>query len=385
MAEPISPDVFDCIVVGAGIAGVSIACDLARDHSVLVLETEPRPGYHATGRSAAFYIPAYGNEVVRALTAASREFFEHPPAGFAVHPLLTPRGALYIGRADQRDALERFITERNELSDDLAMEDAAFARERVPVLKADYVDACVFEPGARQIDVDALLQGYLRGFRVGGGTLVGNARVETAERDGEIWQVRTRADLFQGRLLINAAGAWADEVAVAAGAVSCGLQPMRRTVCIVATPSGLDCGPWPAVADIDDAFYFIPENKRLLLSPAEETPVAPGDAYPDDLDVALAVDRLETATMLNVSRVDHQWAGLRTFAPDRNPVVGFDPAVEGFFWLAGQGGYGIQTAPALSRCAAALVRGTGVPPALTRLGVTETVLSPMRIAQDACA
>jgi len=363
MATPYSPDIFDCIVVGAGIAGVSAACDLARDHSVLILEAESTPGFHATGRSAAFFAQAYGNEVIRALTTASRNFFEHPPAGFVDHPLLTPRGALYIGRVDQRKALQSFFDECNDLIDDLVMEDAAFARERVPILKDDYLDGCIFEPGARQIDVDALLQGYLRGFRTGGGTLVGNARVESAERVGETWQVRTRTDLFQGRMLINAAGAWADEVAVAAGAAPCSLQPI----------------PWPAVADIDDTFYFVPENNRLLLSPADETPVAPGDALPDDLDVALAVDRLETATTFNVHRVVHQWAGLRTFAPDRTPVVGFDPVVAGFFWLAGQGGYGIQTAPALSQCAAALVRGAGIPPEPAALGVTETALSPARI------
>ncbi len=379
MTHPTSTDVFDCIVVGAGIAGVSAAYELARDQSVLILEAEAQPGYHATGRSAAFYTRSYGNAVIRALTAASREFYEHPPAGFAEHPLLTPRGALYIGRADQRAELESFFAERTALIDDLVLEDSAFAVKQVHILKDDLIDGCVFEPGARQIDVHALMQGYLRGFRAAGGTLVGNARVTNAERVGDIWQVRTRAGLFQGCLLVDAAGAWADEVAVAARVTSCGLQPMRRTACILETPDGMDCSAWPAVADIGQTFYFVPENNRLMLSPADETPVDPGDAYPDDLDVALAVDRMETATTLNVSRIVHQWAGLRTFAPDRTPVVGFDPAAEGFFWLAGQGGYGIQTAPALSRCAAALVRGADVPPDIVNLGVTDKILSPARI------
>jgi len=180
-------------------------------------------------------------------------------------------------------------------------------------------------------------------------------------------------------LLIDAAGAWADEVAVAAGAAPCGLQPLRRTVCIVALPTGMDCRRWPAMADVEDHFYCVPDNTRLLLSPADETPAIPGDAVPDDLDVAVAVDRLETATTLDVRRVVHQWAGLRTFAPDRSPVVGFDPVVEDFFWLAGQGGYGIQTAPALSRCAASLVRGEGIPAALNDLEVTDASLDPGRI------
>lgn len=383
MADASSSDVFDYIVVGAGIAGLSVAGELCRAQSVLVLETESQPGYHATGRSAAFYTQAYGNELIRLLTAASREFFEHPPAGFAAQPLLTPRGALYIGRADQRDSLQSFFAARKGLIDNLAMEDAAFARKLAPILKDGYVAGCVFEPGARQIDVHALLHGYLRVLRAAGGTLAGNARMASAERVGQTWQVRTPAGMFRGRVLIDAAGAWADEVAIAAGALPCGLQPMRRSACIVEMPAGMDCGAWPAVADIDDTFYFVPENNRLLLSPADETPMPPGDAYADDLDIAAAVDRLESATTLHVSRVIQQWAGLRTFTPDRTPVVGFDPSVDGFFWLAGQGGYGIQTAPALSRCAAALVGGAGVPRDLATLGVTETALSPARAQEDA--
>jgi len=373
--------VFDCIVVGAGIAGVSVACELAQDRTVLLLEAESQPGYHATGRSAAFFTEAYGNKTIRALTAASRAFFERPPAGFATHPLLTPRGALYIGRADQRGALEAFFARRRTLIEDLVMADATFARQQVPVLKEAYVDGCVFEPGARQIDVHALLQGYLRGLKSAGGTLLGNARVEAAERVDGHWQVRAGGRRFQGRLLIDAAGAWADEVAVAAGAAPCGLQPLRRSVCIVAMPDGMDCHRWPAMADVEDHFYCVPDNDRLLLSPADETPVVPADACPEDLDIALAVDRLETATTLNVRRVIQQWAGLRTFAPDRTPVVGFDTVVEDFFWLAGQGGYGIQTAPALSRCAASLVRGEGIPAGLNGLGVTDTALDPGRIQE----
>lgn len=378
MSDDLTSEIFDCLVVGAGIAGVSLAYELSRDRSVLIMETEAQPAYHATGRSAAFFTELFGNETIRALTAASREFFENPPVGFSAQPLLTPRGALYLGRVGQMTAVENFYNEAAGRVASLMLETAAFAYARVPILREGFVDGCVFEPDARQIDVDSFLQGYLRGFKVNGGRLLVNAEVTAAEFKQGLWTVRTASGDFRGKLLINAAGAWADDVAQMLGAGPAGLQPMRRTVCIVDAPGGFDVGGWPAVTDIDHSFYFVPDAGRLLLSPADETPMTACDAYPDDIDVAMAVDRLESATTMNVSRVIQQWAGLRTFASDRTPVVGPDPALDGFFWFAGQGGYGIQMAPALARCGAALIRGEGLPADVVAGGVSVDAMRPQR-------
>jgi len=369
-------------VVGAGMAGVSVACELARDRRVVLLEAESQPGYHATGRSAAFYVQAYGNEVIQALTTASRAFFEQPPASFTDQALLTPRGSLFIGGADQRAALESQYEAAADLVPGLALEDGAFAERLVPILRRGKIAACVWEPDARRIDVHALLQGYLRRFRAAGGEFLAGARVRALDRSGDSWSCETNRGVFTAGTLVNAAGAWADELAQLAGAEAVGLQPMRRTACIIDVPAGIDSETWPAVADVAETFYFIPEAGGLLLSPADETPSPPADAHPEDLDVAVAVDRFEAATTISVKRVRQSWAGLRTFAPDRSPVAGFDPRVDGFFWLAGQGGYGIQTAPALARYAAALIRGENVPSDLARLGVSEAALSPARFAQD---
>lgn len=349
-------DTSDYLIVGAGIAGASVAWELARDHSVTLLEAEDQPGFHATGRSAAFYSEIYGNEVIRALTAASRSFFESPPAGFADSPLLEPRGCVIYADQHQQADLEAHFAELRTDSDNIALESAEFALSRVPVLRPEQVAACIWEPDARRIDVHALFQGYLRGCRQRGGQLVVNARVEAASFESGAWSVTTPAGDFRGRVLVNAAGAWADEVAELGGVAPLGLTPLRRTVCIVATEPALDSSDWPAVTDAVESFYFVPDAGHLLLSPADETPAPAGDAYPDDLDVARAVDRLETATTLQVKKLVQEWAGLRTFSPDRSPVVGFDAAVENFFWLAGQGGYGIQTSPAVSRLAARLLQ-----------------------------
>lgn len=346
-------DTADVIIVGAGIAGVSLAARLAPRLRVIVLEAEPQPGYHATGRSAAFFVTAYGNALVRAVTVLSEGFYRQPPAGFSEVPLLNPREVVFFGRQDQRQALDRLHAEVPAL----VSVDAAWLLERVPVFAPGHVHAGLLDSSGGDLDVDAVLQGFLRQARHAGCVLHTGAPVVGMERSGGGWRLRTAGGAFSAPLVVNAAGAWADPLAGLAGLAPLGLQPLRRTAMLVPLPAGMDCRRWPFAVDVEEAFYFKPDAGQLLLSPADETPSAPCDAQAEEYDVALAVDRFEAATTLQVERVSHRWAGLRTFAPDKSFVVGFDPRAEGFFWLAGQGGYGVQSAPGLSALAAALLTG----------------------------
>ena len=369
---------YDFAIIGAGIAGASAAYELATRGSVLILEAESQPGYHTTGRSAAFFSEAYGKAVIRALTRGSRTFLESPPAGFCEHSLLVSSGAMFVGRDDQAQAIESYFEEISDLGESVSLSDGALAEKLVPVFRDGYVSQCIWEPDARAIDVNELLQAYLRCARTGGATLIKEARVTGLSRINECWNLVTGQGEFFAATLINAAGAWADKIGELAGANSIGLEPMRRTVCLFDPPAGQDISGWPLVIDIDEQFYFKPDAGKILLSPADETPMPPQDVHPDDLDIAIAVDRLEKATTLNVAKIDHRWAGLRSFVRDRSPVAGFDSAVDRFFWLAGQGGYGISTAPGMARCTAALCTGMGIPSDLRRLGITEDKLSPRR-------
>ncbi len=374
--------VTDFAVIGAGIAGASAAYELAAHGSVVLLEAESQPGYHTTGRSAAFFSEAYGNPIVRALTICSRDFLESPPPGFAEHPLLVPGGGIYIGREDQHQAIKELFAAASRNVDSIMLEDGEFATRIVPALRSGYVHSCVWEPGARAIDVNELLQAFLRGARLKGATIRTRERVIDLSRQREVWRLSTADSVFYAAILINAAGAWADEVGKLAGAKPIGLVPKRRTVCLFDPPSEFDISEWPLTVDVDEEFYFKPDAGKILLSPADETPMAPQDVQPDDLDVAVAVDRLEKATVLDVKRIDHKWAGLRSFVADKTPVVGFDDELDGFFWLAGQGGYGIATSPAMARCTAALATGSDLAADLGSLGVNEAQLSPVRCRAD---
>jgi len=343
----------DILVIGAGIAGASVADALATSSRVIVLEQEERPGLHSTGRSAALFSETYGNEVIRALSRASRAFLADPPHGFCETPLIRPRGTLYLASEDQLDrlrALEASTAAFETLS-------GAEVRARVPILRPEASAAALYEPGAMDIDVDALHQGFLRRLRRAGGQIVADARVTSLRRAAGGWTATTAPGEFSAPIVINAAGAWADQVASLAGLAPLGLQPKRRTAALIDGPADLDFAGWPLVIDVAETVYFKPDAGRLLISPADETDTGPGDAQPDDLDIAIAADRIEHMTTLTIRRIAHRWAGLRTFAPDRTPVCGFDPRCQGFFWLAGQGGYGIQTAPALAGLAARLVSG----------------------------
>lgn len=370
----------DVLIIGAGMAGASAAYSLAPHLRVVVLEREAQPGYHATGRSAAMYSETYGNATVRALTTASKAFYFNPPAGFSDYPLLTPRGALIVGGAARHDQLREALRSMQALVPNIEWWTQDQILRRVPVLRPEAAMYAVYEPDAMDMDVHAIHQGFLRGAKNAGVRLVCDAEVSQVTCEGGVWCVHTAAGRFCAPLLINAAGAWCDEIAQLAGVAAVGLVPKRRTAFTAPAPAGTDISGWPLVIDADEGFYFKPDAGMLLASPANEDPMTPQDVQPEELDVAIAVDRLEQATTMTFPQVRRKWAGLRSFVADKTPVAGFAPDAPGFFWLAGQGGYGIQTAPALGELAAALVRGLPVPPAIAALGVRAEDLSPTRAA-----
>lgn len=370
---------FDYLVVGSGIAGASIACELAASASVLVVEREDGHGYHTTGRSAAMFIESYGNAWVRRLTGASRGFFDTPPDGFCSQPLLKRRGCLTVARRDQRPALDARAADIGATGSGMREISGRDARTMAPILRPEAVSRAIFEPDSSDIDTHGLHAGYLRLARARGAALQLNAGVERIERRPGGWRVSlTGGDTAEARVIVNAAGAWVDPVAELAGASPLGLTPRRRTVILIDPPAGLDIETCPTVIDVDEQFYCKPESGRLLASPADETPSAPGDAAPDELDIAVCIDRLQTATTLSISHVRRSWAGLRTFAPDRTPVFGYDPDIAGFFWFAGQGGYGMQTAPAAARLGAALALEREIPSDLGERGLGPAPFSPAR-------
>lgn len=371
------PHPHDFIVIGAGMAGASIAAELAARGTVALLEAEPHAGYHSTGRSAALFSELYGNAVVRALTRASRSFLFEPPAGFAEAPLVKPRPCLFVARADQAGALAQFRAQTGLAGATLG---AAEVQAQVPIFASGYVGSAARDEGSADIDVDGLLQGWLRRARRRGAHVALDTPVRGLSRQGGLWRVDAGAERFTAPVVVNAAGAWANTVAGLAGVAPMPLQPLRRTAILIDAPAGLDIAAWPAVVDVDEQFYFKPDAGLLLVSPADEHPSDACDAQPEELDVAIAADRFEQATGLAVRRVKHRWAGLRVFAPDRTPVVGFAPDAPGFFWLAGQGGYGIQTAPALARVGAALACREALPPDLLALGLEAAALSPARFS-----
>lgn len=364
------------IVIGAGIAGASAAAFLAEHGPTVLLEAEAHPGYHATGRSVATYIDTYGHPIVCAVTRASRGFFWDPPAGFTDVALVRPNAELYIARPEQAAALAQMLDEHGGVMRPVAAQEM---RRLCPILRPEIAWSGALNTAIADIDVDALLQGYLRLARARGAQVTTGARATAVERTAAGWRVMTEADVFEGAVVVNAAGAWAGEVGRLAGLGDLGLTPLRRTA-IQIEPSVRDgLSDWPFVIDAEEKFYFKADAGRLIISPADETPSEPCDAQADEMDVALAVQAFEDATTEQVRRVAHRWAGLRTFAPDRIPVVGADPRAPGFFWLAGQGGYGIMTSPAFGdACASLLTRGR-LPQGLLDEGVAEADLSPARL------
>ncbi|MFT3664575.1 NAD(P)/FAD-dependent oxidoreductase [Piscinibacter sp.] len=371
----------DVIVVGAGIAGASLAAFASETHRVVLLEAESQPGQHSTGRSAAMFMESYGTPAIRALTRASRAFYEAPPAGFAAAPLLAPRGALYVATPDQGEALDALEAELRPHTPRLQRLGAAEAVARVPVLRPQRIGGALLDPDAADIDVHALHHGFLRRAKANGARLVTDARIEALQRRDGAWIVQSTAGEWRAPLLVDAAGAWAQRLAALAGLPDIGLQPKRRAAFLFAAPAGVDAARWPCVCgvDEDEGWYFKPDAGALLGSPANADPVEPHDVRPEEIDIATGIARIEDMSTLTIRRPSHTWAGLRSFVPDGDLVAGFDPLAEGFFWCAAQGGYGIQTAPAMGELCAAWLRGAPTPARIAAEGVDDACLHVRRL------
>ena len=348
-----------------------------------MLEREHVAAYHTTGRSAALHSETYGSAEIRAVTVASGRFYRNPPAGFTDHPLLTPRGALIVGRAEQEADMKEAAGDFADLVPSVRWLDPAETLRLQPLFKSQAASGgAIFEPEADDMDVAAIHGGFLRGARAAAAELRLNAEVTALSRKDGRWQIALRdGDTIAATTLVNAAGAWADVLGGLAGASPIGLVPKRRTAFTFDSPPGLELAGLPMAIDFDETFYFKPEVGQFLASPADETPSPPCDAQPEEIDIAVAVERIETATTLQIRRIKNKWAGLRSFVADKNLVVGYDPVVENFFWLAGQGGYGIQTGAAAGRLATSLALGKGLPSDIAELGVAEAALSPARFTQ----
>ena len=369
----------DFIVVGGGIAGASIAYWLAPHGKVVVLERETQPGYHSTGRSAALLIESRGSAVIRALTKASRRLLERPPPEFGEHPLLTPRGAMVVAGEGEGALLDAHWALVESIGAPARRLDGARTLAEVPVLRPEKAVAAVLETDVFDMDVHAIHQGYLRGMRRAGGELVCNAEVTGIGRSGGDWLVQAAGTEFRAPVVVNAAGAWADELARLAGVCPVGLQPRRRSAFLFAPPPETGCRDWPMTFDVRGTWYFKPDAGMLLASPVNADPVPPHDVQPEELDIALGIHRIEEATTLTVRRPARTWAGLRSFVADEDLVGGFDPQAPGFFWMAGHGGSGIKTSAAFGEACAALARGAPVPAHIADLGLDAAALSPGRL------
>jgi len=375
----------DVLVIGGGIAGASLAYHLAQTHGrrVTVLERETHCGMHSTGRSAALFMETYGTPLVRALTVGSRAFYEQPPAGFAEHPLLTPRGSMHaafdLGDYDPQALLDHEYRAARLTSRAVRRLDRDEALALCPVLDREALVGAVYEPGAMDMDVHAIHEGFLRGARRAGAEVRVSQQIRRIARHAEGWLVETTEDRFAAPVVVNAAGAWAEQVGRLAGAQPIGLVPKRRSAFVFAAPAGLAFADWPLVIGADEGFYFKPDAGLLLGSPANADPVEPQDVQAEELDIATAIWRIEQISSLRIRRPIRVWAGLRSFVADGDLVGSFDPQLRGFFWLAAQGGYGIQTAEGMARACAALITQSPMPDDLAQLGVSAQALSLGRL------
>ena len=365
---------FDVIVVGAGIAGASVAAHLAETKRVLILEMEDRPGFHTTGRSAATFEPNYGPPPMLAFTRASNDFFVNPPQGFTDGPLLVPRSSLFFEAEGQEAFTEKMLANGSGLEEI----SEAQALKHFHVLREGYAKRTILDPHTGDLDVDLLHRGYLKLFKARGGQLLNSAAAETIERVGNDWRITIAQGVFESDILVNAAGAWGDVVAIKAGVKPVGLQPKRRSIGVIPMDGIEGAADFPMVTDMGETWYAKPQSGKMMVSSADATPVDPHDAYADDMAIAEGIERLMNATTIEVNHLDHSWGGLRTFAPDGSPVIGYDQYTEGFFWLVGQGGYGIQSAPALSRSAAAMVLKEKIPSDVLEAGLSLSEILPQR-------
>ncbi len=371
----------DIVIIGGGVAGAALAHFLAPHRSVAMVEREQALGYHSTGRSAAEFTLRFHSKLAGLLTLASKPFFMEPPEGFTETPLLRPRGNLLIAGPEKAHRVEEVLAEEAdgpEGAPPIRRLSTAEALEMVPFLDPDWLTGALYDPDCWDVEVESLLQGFVRSAKAEGARVIQNAALQGARRDGGDWVLETTAGEVRAGIVVNAAGGWADPVAAMFGGEPLGIVPHRRTA-ISVKAEGYDVSGMPEVNEIDEEFYFKPDAGQLMVSPADETPVDPHDAWPEEIDIATAAHHLTECTTLEVRTIAHSWAGLRTFAPDRAPVVGFSGQAEGLFWLAGQGGYGIQTSPGVGRWAAGLILDGRPPEDMTALGLTETALSPARL------
>jgi len=366
----------DFVVIGGGIAGVAAAAHLSPHGSVSILEMESSLAYHTTGRSAALFVVNYGGRASRPLALASQPFFESPPEGSADGPLLTDRGALWVSDETQTEQLAIIAREGVATGAGSRIVDPGEMLAMVPALRPERIAGGIYEPTARDIDVAALHQAFVRIARSHGAEIVLSAPVTELARLGERWRVTTPSQTLDCMAVVNASGAWGDRIAALAGVKPIGLQPMRRTAFMV--PGDPRYSRWPMVVDVGDTWYFRPDGVQLLCSLCEEKPAEPGDPRPEMEDVALAIERINQATTLGIRSVSSQWTGLRTFAPDRELVIGEEPTAPGFFWLVGQGGTGIMTSPAYGALIAGQVLGVSPPEDFVRAGVDPAHTSPAR-------
>jgi D-arginine dehydrogenase len=369
----------DVLVIGAGISGASAGYELASRLSVVVVDAEVTAGYHSTGRSAALYTPNYGPPVVQRISVASRAFLSRPPEGFSATPLLAPRGQLTVATSGEIASLDPILA-LSKPGNEIQQVSVAEALARAPILRSDGIGAALYEPGVMDMDVAALHQGYLAGLRQRGGVLLTGRRIERLERRSGLWHATARDLNVCARIVVNAAGAWADKIAELGGVKPIGIVAKRRTAILVDAPETIAASTMPAIDFAGSPSYLKPDAGRIMASPGDQTPVAPQDIQPDDFDVAVLVDWLETATHIKVHRIAAKWAGLRSFVADDRPVVGFAGDADGFFWLAGQGGYGIMMAPALAQAAAGMVTSGELPEALRDVGVSLAELGLGRLA-----
>jgi D-arginine dehydrogenase len=367
------------VVIGAGVAGAAAAAALATDRRVVLVEREALPAQHASGRSASVLSETSGHPIVCALARLSRPFFEAPPIGFTAHPLLSPRGLVWVGEAGDAALLDALAERAQVVAPTSRRLDRAAAAALLPTFSAEALaGGAVHEPDAMTIDTAAMIAGYLRSLRQHGGELsTGAEAIELRRLRGGDWEVVTPAGAWHTPHVVNAAGAWVDVVADRAGVAPLGFAALRRTAAICPAPDSV--AGWPLVMDIAGRYYCEPEPGGLLISPADETPADPCDAQPEELDVALALERVRDASGLPLRAVRRAWAGLRTFAPDRVPVLGEDPEAPGFWWLAGQGGAGIKTAPAMGQLLARALGGEPFPAAALEFGVTPAALGAARL------
>lgn len=366
---------YDVAIIGAGIAGASIASEIAGDLSVVLLEAEDQPGYHSTGRSAAFWTETYGGPLIQPLTTASYDFLNAPDAGFSEIGFLKIRRAINIARSGERHLADAFIAEFAESGVAMVPWNADQIAAAVPAIKPGW-DHAVYEPDCCDIDVAGLHMAYLRDAKRKGAALSCATRVEDIVHDGDMWSLHCRGKTIRAKRIINAAGAWAQGIAKLAGALPIDIQPMRRTMVQLQTDPG-SSRDMPLVVALDGSFYFKPESGGTFwLSPHDETPVTASDVAPEEWDVALAIDRFQSIMDVDIRSVNRKWAGLRSFAPDRLPIYGFDPQQPDFFWFAGQGGFGIQTAPAAAKLAGSIFLGTDRDPSVR--SINAVIYDPAR-------